>query len=366
MSAFRQLCLLIVFLSFAGCSSDSPPSPTVSNVSDAEGAAIKALLAAGATVKTDEGGSVTDIDLQKLQLTQEILDFLPDFVSLRVLNLADSSFNDLSLPVLERVSPKLVQLDLRGCQISDKATVVIARFTGLRALRLNGKNGKTSISDDGVKILAACKSLKVLALDDLTFVGTDGLAALTGLKDLEELYVAGTIMDDDSCKLIAGFPLLKKLRLARNQVSDAGLETISVCSSLEELDLSEDSSITDAGMAHLAKLRELKKLNLWRVQISDDGALMLAPLTKLEWLNLDNTKLSDSGLPVLKNMTALTFLHLGSTQITAAGASELFHLKSLKDLKITRTALASSDTAVDELKKNLPDTAIQTEYVESE
>lgn len=366
MSGIRRLSLLIFLVSFEGCSPDAPPQPTVSKVSVPEVAAIKALLAAGATVKTDEGGSVTDIDLHKLTFTPETLAFLPDLMSLRILNLADSSFNDESLPVLERVTPLLAQLDLRGCDISDKAAVVITRFTGLRALRLNGKNGKTSIGDDGVKALAACKSLKVLALDDLTFVGTDGLAALAGLKDLEELYLAATIVDDDSCRLIAGFPLLKKLRLARNQISDAALETLSTRSSLEELDLSEDSLITDAGMAHVAKLRELKKLNLWRVQISDYGALMLAPLTKLEWLNLDNTKLSDSGLPVLKNMTALTFLHLGSTQITAAGAPALFPLKSLKDLKITRTALGSSTTTVDDLKRNLPDTAIQTEYVESQ
>lgn len=366
MTVFWRLCPLIFLVSIAGCSSDPPPSKTMSAASEPEVAAIKALQAAGATFKTDEGGSATDINLHKLTLTPETLAFLPDLKKLRVLNLADSAFSDESLPVLEKVSPQLVQLDLRGCQISDQATVVIARFTELRALRLNGKNGNTNISDDGLKALAACKSLKVLALDDLTFVGTDGLAALTGLKELEELYVAGTIVDDDSCKLIAGFPQLKKLRLARNQVSDAGLETLSACSSLEELDLSEASLITDAGMPHLAKLRELKKLNLWRVQITDEGALMLAPLTKLEWLNLDNTKLSDAGLPVLKHMPALTFLHLGSTQITAAGAPALFHLKSLKDLKITRTALGSSDVAVGELKKNLPATDIQTEYTESE
>lgn len=366
MSAIRRLSLLILLAVLVGCSGDSPPQQTVSRASETEMAAIAALRAAGAIVKGEEAGSATDIDLHKLTLTPEILGFLPDLKSLRVLNLADSSFSDESLPVLEKVSPQLVQLDLRGCQISDKAAIIIARFTNLRALRLNGKNGQTNIGDEGVKALASCKSLKVLALDDLTFVGTDGLAALTGLKDLEELYVAGTIVDDDSCKLIAGFPLLKKLRLARNQVSDSGLETLSVCLALEELDLSEDSLITDAGMVHLAKLRELKKLNLWRVQISDEGALLLAPLTKLEWLNLDNTKLSDAGLPVLKNMNALTFLHLGSTQITAAGAPALFHLKSLKDLKITRTALGSNDAAVDELKKNLPHTAIQTEYVESE
>ena len=366
MSAIRCLCLLILVVSFVGCSSgDSPPPKSAFKVGPAELAAIKALQAAGATVKTDEGGSATDIDLLKLTLSAESLGFLADLKSLRVLNLADSSFSDQTLPVLETVSPQLVQLDLRGCKISDKTAITIARFTGLRALRLNGKNGQTTIGDDGVKALAACKALKVLALDDL-FVGTDALAALTGLTDLEELYLAGTIVDDASCKLIAGFSKLKKLRLARNQVSDTALQTLSVCTSLEELDLSEDSLITDAGMAHLAKLTQLKKLNLWRDQISDDGALMLAPLTKLEWLNLDNTKLSNAGLPVLRKMTALTFLHLGSTQITAAGAPALFHLKSLKDLKITRTALGSSDAAVTELKNNLPGTEIQTEYVESE
>lgn len=366
-SCFCRLCLLFICVSFAGCSGDSKsPKTVVPTVTASESAAIQALQLAGAVVKTNEGGSATDIDLHLLTLTAETLDLLPELKSLRVLNLADSSFSDESLPVLERIAPGLVNLDLRGCQLSDKAPAVISRFTDLRALRFNGLNGKTSIGDDGVKSLAACKSLKLLALDELTFVGSDGLAALTGLKDLEELYLAATIVDDDSCQLIAGFSKLKKLRLAKNHIRDAGLDAISGLSALEELDLSGDSLITDAGMAHLAKLVALRKLNLWKVQITDTGALMLAPLTKLQWLNLDNTKLSDTGLPLLKNMLSLTFLHLGSTQITAAGAPDLFHLTSLKDLKITRTALAASDSAVAELIQNLPNTAIQTEYVESE
>jgi Leucine-rich repeat (LRR) protein len=362
----RNCGLFFAFLLFSGCSPEVK-SPAVSPpVAKAETNAIAALKAAGAVVRTDDSGSATDLDLHKLTLTPEMLGLLPELKSLRALNLSDSSFSDESLPALEGVSPLLVNLDLRGCQLSDKAVSTVARFTNLRALRFNGKNGLTSIGDDGVKALAACKSLKVLALDELTFVGTDGLSALSGLTQLEELYLAGTVVDDDSCKLIAKFPKLKKLRLARNQVGDAGLDALSACSKLEELDLSEDALLTDAGMAHIAKLTALKKLNLWRVQITDDGALKLAPLTKLEWLNLDNTKLSDGGLAVLKEMKSLTFLHLGSTQITAAGAPDLFHLTSLKHLKITRTALAASDTAVAELKLHLKDTSIQTEYVENE
>lgn len=363
MSSFRTLCLFIVFASIAGCSAGSG-SRTAVTVSEAEAAAIKALQAAGAVVKTNANGAATDIDLHNLSVSGSTLAFLAELKSLRVLNLADTSFSDESLSVLEDVSPGLISLDLRGCPITDKATPVITRFEGLKALRFNGKNGQTSISDDGVRSLAACKSLKVLALDELTFVGTDGLAALTGLTDLQELYLAGTIVDDDSCRVIASFPNLRKLRLSRDQISDAGLEILSDCSLLEELDLSEDSLISDAGMASVAKLKALKKLNLWRVQISDAGVLMLAPLVNLEWLNLDNTKLSDAGLSALSNMTKLSFLHLGSTQITADGAPALFHLTTLKDIKITRSAMGASDAAVAELKKHLPNTSIQTEYLE--
>ena len=48
------------------------------------------------------------------------------------------------------------------------------------------------------------------------------------------------------------------------------------------------------------------------------------------------------------------------------GAPALFHLTTLKDLKITRSALGSNDSAVAELKKRLPLTTIQTEYIEPE
>jgi len=364
-SVSRFIVLLGLSFTFCGCAGDQAPKTPIARVSEPEAAAIRALRDIGAQVTTDEGGSATELDLRKLTLAADSLELLAELKSLRVLNLADSSFSDASLPALEKVSLQLVNLDLRGCELSDKATVVIARFPGLRALRFSGKNGKTSIGDDGLKNLAPCRRLKVLALDDL-WIGSDGLEALTELKALEELYLAGTVVDDDSAKIIAGFPALKKLRLARTQFGDAGLETLSSCTPLEELDLSENSLISDAGMAHLAKLTNLRKLNLWRVQISDHGVLMLAPLTRLAWLNLDNTKLSDAGLPALKNMTALTFLHLGSTQITAAAAPSLVHLTALKDLKVTRTALGGSDSAISDLRKNLPDTAIQTEYIEGE
>lgn len=361
----RFLCASVLLILLAGCSEKSDSQKKVIQVGDSEAAAIKALINAGAVVKLDAGGSATDLDLHQQSITADTLKLISELKSLRAINLADSTFNDDQISGLHVASPRLVNLDLRGCKISDKGAAEIARFTDLRALRFSGKNGETTVGNNGLKELAVCQSLKVLALDDL-WIETPGLESISDLKDLEELYLAGTVVDDSSAKVLSGFPKLKKLRLARTQTGDAGLEILSTCTTLEEIDLSENSLITNSGMAHLAKLNNLRKLNLWRVQISDDGALMLAPLSRLEWLNLDNTKLSDTGLSALKNMNALTFLHLGSTQVTAAGAPALFHLRSLKDLKVTRTALGADDSAIAKLKLNLPNTEIQTEYVENE
>lgn len=364
---FLRLNLLwLVLIILSGCSSPDLSAPSAeSAVPESERRAVELLESAGALVRKNDTGHAIDVNLSKQEISSETISALRDLKSLTAVNFAESSLNDDSLTELGVLSGQITNLDVRGCQLSDAAADVIGKFTSLRALRFSGKNGRTTLADDGLRKLAGCSSLKVLALDDL-WIGTDGLEVLTSLKNLEELYLAGTLTDDDTCKLIAACSGLRKLRLARTQVSDAALETLTACSQLEDLDLSENSLISDAGMTHLGAMKKLKKLNLWRVQVSDEGAIRLAGLTKMEWLNLDNSQLGDNGLELLKEMTSLTFLHIGSTQVTAAGAPALFHLSTLKDLKITRTALGADADAVAALRAHLPDTAIQTEYIESE
>ncbi len=363
-SSPRLLAMLFVLLCVSGCE-DKPAKPVVP---EQEVAAAKALTTAGAVLKNDENGRVVDADLRKCEINADVFKQLSALTLLRTLNLAGTNFSDeycvasgSDKPAIEQLPADLSNLDLRDCKLSDAATPALARFTKLRALRFSGKSGNTTITDEGLTPLKSLKSLKLLALDDL-WITNAGITTIADLNQIEELYLAATVVEDDSIATISKFPSLKKLRLSKTSVSDAALESLKACKLLQELDLSENSIITDAGLQHLAAITSLKKLNLWRVQITDAGALALAPLVNLEWLNLDNTKLSDAGLPCLKDMNKLTFLHLGSTQITEAGAPALFHLKTLKDLKITRTALGASEAAVAELKKNLPDTLIQVEY----
>jgi Leucine-rich repeat (LRR) protein len=182
------------------------------------------------------------------------------------------------------------------------------------------------------------------------------------LSQLQELYMADTTIGNEAIGILAQFPNLRKLRIARNQIDGSGIAELPKLKNLEELDLSECAQLFDDAMLPLTKMTKLKKLNLWRVNISDIGIEPLKGLTTLESLNLDNTRLGDDGMVYLSGLTNLTFMHLGSTQITDAGLVHLEGLKALKDLKVTRTAVTQQ--GIDKLKEKLPNTEIQLQYIE--
>ena len=348
-----------------GCTDTKTGSgtPSVSQAAAKEDpGALAAVEALKAKVTRDADGYVIDVDLRDTAANDESLPALATFARLRSLHLDELPITDAGIASLTSFKGPLASLDLRDCSLSNAAMEKLAGIKSLRAIRLSGANGKTSVDDTGIALLAALPSLKVLAVDEL-FVSTAGLEALKGVSTLEELYLKSTLVDDDSMQIAAGFPNLKKLRISKTQVSNDGLKHLTACRKLEDIDLSENSLLNDDGMAHVGAITSLKRLNLWRVSVSDSGTAKLAPLTNLEWLNLDNTQLSDAGLPALKDMNRLTFLHLGSTSISDTGLPSLEHLTTLKDLKVTRTAV--TEAGVTELKKKLVNTEIQLKYAEN-
>ena len=70
-----------------------------------------------------------------------------------------------------------------------------------------------------------------------------------GLKHLAELYLAETTIGNDAITIMAGFPNLKKLRIAKNQIDGEGMAALPKLTKLEELDLSECAQIADGDMA---------------------------------------------------------------------------------------------------------------------
>lgn len=323
---------------------------------------VAKLEDAGAEIKRNSNGLAIEVHIRKAEVTDAMAEEISALENLVKLTINNSSMSNESWEKLSNLK-ELQHLDLRGCKVSSKKLAsAVAGMPKLRALRLNGKSGATTVDDLAMKALANCPDLKALALDHL-WIGEDGLKALGECKSLAELYMAGTLVDDAGMEVIAKFPRLRKLRVAQTSVSGDGLQAIKNLK-LEDLDLSECSQLFDDAMSQLGSIKTLKRLNLFKVVVSDVGVAELAGLTNLEWLNLDQTQLTDEGLPALKQMSALSFLHLGSTGVSDAGMEELIPLQSLKDLKVTRTAV--TEKGVETVEKGIKAVKVQLKYVEGQ
>ena len=374
MSCFKTILLLAIAASLiSGCKptaaptgsstpgTDSSETVTVPKVAPEpdDAGSVSALEEAGAKLKKDGDGLVIEVDFRGTTVGDAALENLAGLRRVRSVLLNETAVTDAGMATVGKVTT-LQNVDLRGCTISNAGLEPLTVLSELKALRLSGESGVTSVDDDGMVHVAKMKNLKALLLDFL-WISEVGLEQLAGLDKLEELYLAKTLVGDDALAMMSQFPRLKKLRISQCQFENEGLAHLTKVTTLEDLDLSENNSINDSGMPHLSGLKKLKRLNLWRTFVGDAGVEKLAGLTAMEWLNLDNSQISDDCLKHLSGMSKLSFLHLGSTLVSDAGLPALNGLSSLKALKVTRTAVTEEGIA--ELKKSLPDTEIQLRYL---
>lgn len=346
-----------------GVADQAAPQKSAASESDmALQRAAETIVATGAKVERDSSNEIVAVDLRGIEVTDSLAKEIAKLPSLSKLTIDQSALSTAGWEAIGTLT-KLQQLDLRDCPINNEQfSAVLKDLRQLRAVRLNGKSGKTQVDDRGLTALANCHDLKVLAVDGL-WITIEGIQHLAGNQKLAEVYAGDTALDDDAVVLLAKLPDLKKIRLARTGVSEAGLEALSHLA-LEELDVSECSGISDDSLKALAQMKSLKRLNLWRDTVGDTGVEHLKTLTNLEWLNLDNTHLADGGLASLSGMSKLTFLHIGSTAVTDAGMPDLVGLKALKDLKVTRTAVTEAGVKV--IEEAIPNVNVQLKYIEGE
>lgn len=112
------------------------------------------------------------------------------------------------------------------------------------------------------------------------------------------------------------------LNVAR-EFGDAGLDALAmVAGKIVALDLAR-TKITDAGLAKVAAMKELKELHLEGTSIGDAGLDHLKGLASLEYLNLYNTKVTDAGIAKLISLSNLKALYLWQSGVTKAGVAAL-------------------------------------------
>lgn len=203
--------------------------------------------------------------------------------------------------------------------------------------------------------------VKQLKLDNTETTDADVKRICEENPDLVELTLGGTKVTDDSLVHLTQLKKLKKLRLSRTAVSDAGMNALAKCESLEDIDLSQ-TKIGDFGLWELRALPRLKRLNLYLTFVSDTGLDSFGErdnrsAKKIVWLNLDKCPITDKGIPKLASLTNLEWTHLGGTGITDVGLEELTKFKQLKDVSVTKTETTLQ--GVEKLRAALPNCTVR-------
>ncbi len=350
----------------------APESPATAKSEDV-GSAKKRIDALGPTAKfAMVGAKLTEItildgsllaaddlalfgrltDLQKLQiyncrtLNSAMVSHLSGLKDLNSLALTNTILDDTAVETIVKSFPKLTALDLSSnANMSSQVLKLISELTGLQQLSLL----QNKFNDVGTRRLSKLQDLRVL--------------------DLRGNMQAG----DMTLDVIAGLPKLKALKHRSTAVSDYGMQHLSRNAAIENL-LIQDFVITNQSGEHLAKLKKLTQLEIFRCQgFGSDGVLALKGLNLQRLTLRDLPAVDDSALEVFKELPKLRRLYLhelsgvndsGLTNLSALSALELLDiwsvpqmtdatidviakLPNLKELSIRSSAV--TDAAIDKL-----------------
>ena len=132
---------------------------------------------------------------------------------------------------------------------------------------------------------------------------------------------------------------------ARGEMTDALLERVAKLEQVTSLDLSSSKRLTDAGFAHLARMPQLRELNVSNTAISDRNLSILRHLPKLERISLAWTAVTDVGAAHLASCDNLRSVDLTWTRTGDGAIRALAGKSKLADLA-TGNAVTDSGVAL--------------------
>jgi Leucine-rich repeat (LRR) protein len=349
-----------------------------------EAIVVQRIEARGGFVVRERDGSISEVSLARTWATDEDLKHVAQIKTLKRLDLSFTLVTDKGIKELEQLR-QLEDLNLETAEaLTDASMNYVRNIPTLRRLKVRG----VDITDVGMPAIAQMTGLRSLDLSH-TMLEDVGLENLPALTELEELYLGGDMITGINLNFLKLLPKLKKLSLdgiqRRNagacwtpRVTDLDLDTISLLSGLEDLDLGVGLNlgrggkpaapgggnckvtggiqVTDLGLAKLGKLTKLRRLNLSGARLTPAGLKVLARMP-LEHLSLWNCEaLDDAAASVLAEIPTLTNLDLSLTKVSDAGLQTLAKLPNLKALYLSETKVTPQ--AVDAFQKSNPKTFV--------
>ncbi len=349
----------------------------------ASGNVIQRIEARGGYVVRDKVGNIEEVSLARTWATDSDIELVASIKTIKRLDLSFTYVTDIGIKQLQQLR-QLEELNLDTAEaLTDISMAHLRGNPALRWLRVRG----VDVTDAGMPYVGELKGLRTLDLSH-TMVGDVGLEHLPGLSELEDLKLGGNLVTGLNLNFLKLLPKLKRLNFngiqRRNatcwtpRITDLDLETISLLSGLEELDLGIGVNlgmggkpaapgggncraggglqITDHGLSKLTKLKNLRRLGLSGARLTPAGlkALHGLPIERLDLWNC--AALDDSAADALVSIPTLVNLDLSYTTIGDEGLRRLAQLPNLKQLYLTETKVTPE--AVQAFRKENPDTFV--------
>jgi serine/threonine protein kinase len=301
-------------------------------------------------VRLRELPSLKEISLINTGISDEGLEHIKSLKTLETLWLGGSPISDAGLKAIRELLA-LQALSIQSVAVTDDGLQHLRAFKKLTGLKINCAN----VTDAGLWHIRFLKGLSSLHIQ-CAGVTDAGLENLSGLDELSFLALECPRINGSGFKYLAGLKKLRTLHSAQTPINDAAL------AHLGGLDLWSlafaEANVTDAGLQHIANLKELRELTLWDMKITGSGFKSLAKVHWLAHLSLVGTRVDDTGVAALTAL-GLHTLDLSRTRVTDACVEHLKKMKRLRRLSLGSTKVSAA--AVADLRTALPKCSILTE-----
>lgn len=259
-------------------------------------------LSMGHTPCTDEGlqhlsgmAHLKTLQLENTRITDRGIRSLPDLPALEVLVLSHTDITDAALKRIEQFRG-LKQLSINGTNVTAEGITKLEQALPQCAIfpspdRLNAVPTDVQLWPEGQQ-----PSQSVL-LETIKRLGgavrTDGTRPGKPIVSLS--FWNSPISDASLSRLIANLPDLEELKFRHCLVGDGVAEVLPNLKGLSGLYM-EDTRLTDIGLAHIAKIPTLRRLEVGASRITDHGLPALGASKQLISLTVNDTRVTYEGL----------------------------------------------------------------------
>lgn len=243
----------------------------------------------------------------------------------------------------------LESLNVISTKFNDDWIAPIGQLTTLKKLSFTN-NGK--LTDAGMEKLAGLTNL-----ESFNFVGTQitgrAYAKCTNWSKVTRVSHRGSSIDDEGIKeLCDHLPNLESISLAHAKFTDAGAPNLAKLKNLKGLELGAHA--TSAALQNLAGL-PLEYLQLGEGFSGPDSIAAIKPISTLRRVTLtDCKKLDDAGLKVAADLKQLEQLELGGLELPDERLPQLQAFSFLKELKLIRRPQSYPPETQAKIKALLP------------